>query len=1050
MSMINLSTEVKLYINNEDYTKYLIEGSLSDDSAYSSNIITTKGTIVLGGDTSILDFKKTLFPIGSTVTVYVKRSNNKLYKLPRGHVYVLNSSINVNERKTTLEVGCSLAFLVSRESSFEDKIESLINSTFDSDFKSSFVIEDYNLSTLDSLLKTDGKCIFQDKHGYVQTIDQFGNDGYGANFTGAKLTSYDKHTAINIEALQGSIEDLPSSVFIEESFEIPGETDEDIKPDPFITSVLERTIDYIDAIVDYSWRITNDNTGEATTEAIPGCGTYYAPAEPEPPKYAYTVTGSARTIQKEKTETVTSGSFSRYEGPGNQVDWEYDFEHCSALTYAKDILATVVNKYMQIAEEEANKANGLLSKANQYYDKSDQEFNREIDATWPSGNDKSQAQIAYEQEKKDNLVEYYMCLATQMYEAAEDILGLQNIRVAGATAMAIKASEFVDNYTKIYGYSRITSTYYEYGEGDVLVKKVELNYVHAASTNNARESANSLEAFYYPNANLSGYRYQIAGGVDFASFRPGTFDATVEGSNLRTEHNDSQFSNPEFYFNQVLISRTTTTYEYGTNYTTEKVLFEDLEDPSNSSFKTSYSSSDSANADETDRIELQKDINGCTILNGIDTEEEVLQASAVVSTGGQTVGAGWLGRPSPTTKTVTIPAQFAPIVNKDCDGSLVSVNPTATLAKYQEILDKYVRNEALRVAGDNFGYRITESATRAEALDYYPFYPITLALQSLGKQYKLRAASSNFVFDSSNVLCSFDCFNVGEIRKIDGSTESSPYDFTDSDNIGTSTTVVLDAAFFNLPSTADFITITALSSGATFAVSGSPLSVGDTVTVADINAGNVTATTNGATTDIFVSYRVTKTNGDEFGDPDDLFPDDGVQQPVENPFADAGDFDAGTTNGGNPADAGEFTTNTNGSGTHLNAGDFDTGKEVRPSEPLPGDGASGGNNTVDPEDDMGVDFEDGDENAIDGGQISQPDGDVDPILDNIFEFKVNLRVNFKLDTVISPQAGFDYGYVAVPRGSSIDMGSVVAPNTFAMDFGTVASPNEPTFSSGVV
>ena len=176
--------------------------------------------------------------------------------------------------------------------------------------------------------------------------------------------------------------------------------------------------------------------------------------------------------------------------------------------------------------------------------------------------------------------------------------------------------------------------------------------------------------------------------MDFSSYRPSTFDATVEGSDLVTSHDEGKFSMPETYFNQVLVARTTTTYEYGTNYTTEKVLFEDLEDPSNSSFKTSYSSSDSANADETDRIELKKDANGCTILNGAANEEEVLQAEVKVSTGGSAVSAGWLGRPSPTRKTVTIPAQFAPIVDKDCNGTLVTVNPSLTLARYKTILDK--------------------------------------------------------------------------------------------------------------------------------------------------------------------------------------------------------------------------------------------------------------------------------------------------------------------------------------------------------------------------
>ena len=61
--MINASSKIRLFINNSEYSDHLIEGSLSDDSAYTTNIITTKGSVVLGGDTSILDFKKIYSPL---------------------------------------------------------------------------------------------------------------------------------------------------------------------------------------------------------------------------------------------------------------------------------------------------------------------------------------------------------------------------------------------------------------------------------------------------------------------------------------------------------------------------------------------------------------------------------------------------------------------------------------------------------------------------------------------------------------------------------------------------------------------------------------------------------------------------------------------------------------------------------------------------------------------------------------------------------------------------------------------------------------------------
>ena len=63
MTLANTTSKIRLFINEEDYSDYLVEGSISDDSAYSTNIITSKGSLKLAGDTSILDYNKTLFPM---------------------------------------------------------------------------------------------------------------------------------------------------------------------------------------------------------------------------------------------------------------------------------------------------------------------------------------------------------------------------------------------------------------------------------------------------------------------------------------------------------------------------------------------------------------------------------------------------------------------------------------------------------------------------------------------------------------------------------------------------------------------------------------------------------------------------------------------------------------------------------------------------------------------------------------------------------------------------------------------------------------------------
>ena len=222
MSYINTSNGVKLWINNVDYTEYLLQGNLSDDSVYSSNIIATRGQIVLGTSESILDFNKTQFPIGSNIDIWVALDGGIGAKHPKGRLYVMNSSSDLQALTTTLEVGCSLAFLAEKESQYSQSVRSLFEEMLTSDDRKLLLINQYTLSNLNSYLDCLGEIIYQDRWGYIQKLDVFGNDALGGGVSSPKLTSFDKYTAISIDSLSSTaIENDIAAVTVEARVPVP-------------------------------------------------------------------------------------------------------------------------------------------------------------------------------------------------------------------------------------------------------------------------------------------------------------------------------------------------------------------------------------------------------------------------------------------------------------------------------------------------------------------------------------------------------------------------------------------------------------------------------------------------------------------------------------------------------------------------------------------------------------------------------------------------------------------------------------------------------------
>lgn len=1104
MTLVNTTSKIRVYINSKDYTDFLVGGSISDDSAYSTNIITSKGSVVLTGK-SIIDFNQTLFPIGARVNIYATLDNGKAARLARGSLIVLNSSINIDTSETTLELGCSLAYLVSREASYLSEIEGLITTFISTTTKNSFIVDNYNLSTLQTLLEIDGKVIYQDSYGNIQSVKQFGSDSQGSGLRPAKLTCFDQASAIAIDGLGGSIEDMPSEIVVKTDVEVPtlkkpeppGQPSSSPQqtpiPPPFINSILTRTISVPDALKTglygsttsyasaslFSFQIKNlPNSGEAGTEAVAGCSIFNQPeagseAEGENTSYAFTVLGECIATEYEALENVTQGRYISYNGPGNQVDFEYDFEYCSAATYASDLIRGVVDTYVNGTNDEIERSKSLLSKANQAFALRDDYASRPVTPLYDYGNGgRLDETLRYSPEDQATMlaVEYYSCGSNQYYSAAEKILQEAEVNLAN------KAIIFADSATGVYGYSRMQQTYYIYGAGDEVKGKLQYNYVHTAASAAAKKATSTIRIDYntfetdeyrkfiefeyniYSDYRATGLTFKAAADVNFKNFKAfgKDFNNVIKGDSLITQHDEVKMRNPTKHFNLVCISRTVTSYDYGSNYVTEKEVFTDFDDPGNSYSRTNYSSA--SGPEEPDRIEVKRDSAGGLYTNDslFETENEELTSSAKINLSNKlsnTVNPQtWLGRPDRQPKEVSFPFSFAPIRTKIKDGAEVLPDISKKLNEYSKILDRYATSVAKKITGDIFGYRITERGTRAEVFEYYPFYPITLWLSSLNKTFNVRAGASNTVFDTDNVLCSFDCFTVG--TTLVGSADSITNVIDPANYIGftkTETAFSVTNAYFNLPETTAFIKITSLPSTGLLSLNGSSVSVGDTVTVVQINASNLTFTPSAAgTVAVVTGYKAFTTAGEPITSSNGIYPPVQVDVSV-NLFADAGEFNNGTTNGGYNADAGDFDNGTRpGGGFSLNAGNFDTGAAVEAVEPPIPPNVPTGNNTVDPETGTGVTVVDVNDTPISTDTLPTPKGDVSPNFEVISDLRFTPSIYLSITAETSPQLGWNYYYVAASLGTTIDMGTISDPNNYVMNFGTISTPVEPLLASSVV
>jgi hypothetical protein len=830
VSYINSTTEVRVYINGVDVSQYLIEGSISEDSAYASNIITCRGRIVLGGTTAIFDFDRTKYKIGSTVDIWCKLDNGNLVKHPKGRQYILNSSTSLENRTLTLDVGCSLAFISEREEQYKNKIQTLWNLLSSDDLKS-FKVDETNLSTLSNYLECCGKIIFQDKYGYIQVVNAFGSGGIGNYAASPKLTSFDTETAISIESIaETAIEPEVDSVKVEVSIDVPSlkeDGDDESSgnlPEPIVPpSRTTRTVQ-----APRPSGNLNFGNGPATLTSQSNPKVTAGSSWNGSIGYNYQVTGQIEIIDTPVVETVTSGKYVEYNGPGNQISFEQNWEHSSAATWASGAIRNTMTELVTEINKVVEEINGLLQKANQAFDQRDE---------YAPGEEN------YNSWQAD--ASAYYNTARSYYNAV--------------ISMNAAINSIANNSYEAYNIATLTETYYKYGDAGQVTSEITLNYVPTLAREN--QKTHKITKSWTTASDGNGTQQQINVGF-YIRWQDLELITDREVPSGKVDIGDFLFEYPVD-----LISQNTKTYIYGSRWTTERDEYVDYENPENNYVSENYSSTQSANPSQPNRIEIP--IAGgestFTDASSIDTgrnsagsvssdpsntgadsspdslcneETESVDKSHLVTLRNPTlssVATTWFGTPNNYEKIVSMPLDFQPLLlKKNNQGACVDTDFSDDLNRYENLIRKYAYVIAQKINGDNRGFRITEKM-RAEVFGYHPFYPVKINLASAGKAFNTRVAASNWVFDQANALCSLDCLVYSSTT-----LSTIPKPALANTFFKTEGTKVLTVSDLKIPATAAKIKISTLPDNGNLKLSGVNVAIGDVVTVAQINAGNLT------------------------------------------------------------------------------------------------------------------------------------------------------------------------------------------------------------------
>jgi len=194
--LVQKTRAAQLLIGGQDYTSSLVSFQVSDTGAFKKGLITTSGSLVLGqrpGQTDIEDYDRDLFKRGTVVTLDVTEPGGSTYRHPRGYLYVISTSYDVENEQLVVEIACqiSLAYLTDNTSA----ILPLVPIPLD---PAQRTVENCSAS-----FASAGMVLYQNNQGNLVSRKFFGTDS-SSGIEAGEWTSVLGATAISVAPLANS------------------------------------------------------------------------------------------------------------------------------------------------------------------------------------------------------------------------------------------------------------------------------------------------------------------------------------------------------------------------------------------------------------------------------------------------------------------------------------------------------------------------------------------------------------------------------------------------------------------------------------------------------------------------------------------------------------------------------------------------------------------------------------------------------------------------------------------------------------------------------
>ena len=211
--MAYLATQTRvssLKVGGVDYTSSLVDWTASDQTAYKNGCLQTTGSMTLGsyaGGPPVEDYDRDNFRRGTVVTLDLVEPGGSAYRHPRGYLYVIATSFDVESEQLIVDLGCRLVLMALTEQI--DDLISIVPVDLD--------IAQTTYQNCSAAFSSLGQYVYQDNAGVLQTGEFFDGDSYQGVAAG-EWVSVLGVTTTSVQPLAGTAP-VPDSIAL--SYQVP-------------------------------------------------------------------------------------------------------------------------------------------------------------------------------------------------------------------------------------------------------------------------------------------------------------------------------------------------------------------------------------------------------------------------------------------------------------------------------------------------------------------------------------------------------------------------------------------------------------------------------------------------------------------------------------------------------------------------------------------------------------------------------------------------------------------------------------------------------------